>query len=258
VALLSQELFRQYMGVELPLSAILWSLNAVPAIISFRIIGKQFTLYSLLMVVLVGLFTDVMPVAFAAVPGGLELLAAFRYMGDPLLSAVFGGLLAGVSIILCLLAGATSGGTDFIAIAVSEKYNKDTWNYILAANLVVLTVAAFTISLQSALYSIILQFTMTMVLNTMYRGYQQQTMLIVTARPREVYELIREKTNHAATSLSGTGLYGNEEKAVLYSVVYSNEVAPLIRAIRATDADAFINVVKTEQINGKFYRKPKD
>ena len=248
VALLLQEIFRRFLGVGIPFSVLLFVLNAAPAAVCFRLVGKKFTAYSLLMVVLVGLLTDFMP----------ESLVGFIELENPLLAAVFGGMLHGMAIILCLLAGATSGGTDFIAIAASERYNKDTWNYIFAGNFAILVLAGALFSLERALYSIIFQFVMTATLNSLYRGYQQQTMLIVTGRPREVYELIREKTNHGATSLSGTGLYGNEERIVLYSVVYASEVAPLIRAIRALDPGAFINVIKTEQINGRFFRKPKD
>jgi len=250
VAVLTQDIFRHFLGIGIPFSLVIFVLNAVPAAICFRTVGKKFTAYSVLMVVLSGLMTDFMP----------ESVTGFvvRYLHDPLLSAVFGGILAGVATILCLLADATSGGTDFIAISVSEKYNRDAWNYIFAGNCVILIVAGVLFSLETALYSIVFQFVTTAVLNSMYRGYQQQTMFIVTRRHVEVYELIREKTNHAATSLSGTGLFGNEERTVLYSVVYANEVAPLIRGIRKLDPEAFINVIKTEQINGKFFRKPKD
>jgi uncharacterized membrane-anchored protein YitT (DUF2179 family) len=83
-------------------------------------------------------------------------------------------------------------------------------------------------------------------------------LLIITNRPDEVYALIREKTNHGATALTGRGLFDRQDRVILYSVVYSDEVTPLINAIRRIDTDAFINVVKTEQINGKFFKKPKD
>ena len=62
---------------------------------------------------------------------------------DILLTSVFGGLLNACAIALCLIAGATSGGTDFIAIFIAQKYNKDAWNYILAFNLVILSSVGF-------------------------------------------------------------------------------------------------------------------
>jgi len=248
LTLLIQEIFSRYLNITIPFSVVLYALNAVPAVFCFRFIGKKFTLYSVLMVFLSGLMTDFIPKMFIQ---ALQL-------HDVLLSAVFGGILNAIAIVLCLLADATSGGTDFIAIFLSEKHKKDAWNSIFVGNCVILVIAACLFSLEKALYSIIFQFTTTMVLNSLYRAYQHKTLLIITVHPMEIYRLIREKTHHGATRFAGTGLYNMEERMLLYSVVYSNEVAPLIKAIHEVDPNAFINVVKTEQLNGRFFRKAKD
>ena len=248
LTLLIQEVFDRYLDIAIPFSIVLYTLNAVPAVFCFKFIGKKFTLYSVLMILLTGLMTDFMPKMF------IDVIT----LHDSLLSAVFGGILNAIATVLSLYAGATSGGTDFIAIFLSEKYRKDAWNYIFAGNCVILVIAASIFNLERALYSIIFQFTTTMVLNSLYRAYQQKTLLIVTVHPMEIYHLIREKTHHGATQFVGIGLYNMEERKLLYSVVYSNEVAPLIKAIQTVDPGAFINVIKTEQINGRFFRRPKD
>jgi uncharacterized membrane-anchored protein YitT (DUF2179 family) len=248
LTLLIQESALRFGGIRVPFSIILYVLNAVPAIVSFKCIGKWYTLYSVLMVILTGLFTDWMPAMFIQV----------IQLHDVLLSAVFGGILNGVAISLCLYAGATSGGTDFIAIFISEKYRKDAWNYIFAGNCVILILAAFLFELDRVLYSIIFQFTTTMALSGMYRGYQQKTLFIITKKSAEVYELIRDMTHHAATSFSGIGRYEMAERVMLYSVVSAGDVNGLILAIKKIDPAAFINVIKTEQINGHFYRHPRD
>ena len=248
LTLLIQEVCLRYFNFKIPFSVVLYALNSVPAAICFRFIGKKFTLYSVLMVILSGLMTDFMP----------ELFISFIKLHDPLLSAVFGGILNALAVFSCLSADATSGGTDFIAIYFSEKYRKDTWNYIFAGNCVILVVAGILFTLEMALYSIIFQFATTLVLNSLYRVYQQKTLLIITNCPVAIYDVIRDKTHHGATRIVGTGLYNNEERSILYSVVYSNEVTSLINAIRLIDANAFINVIKTEQINGKFFKTPKD
>jgi uncharacterized membrane-anchored protein YitT (DUF2179 family) len=248
LTLLIQEICLRFFSVNVPFSIILYILNAIPAGICFKYIGKKFALYSCLMVIVSGFLTDWMPALFIR----------FLQLQDTLLSAVFGGILNAVSISLCLYADATSGGTDFIAIFISEKYRRDAWNYIFAGNCVILAAAGFLFTLEKALYSIIFQFATTMVLSFLYRGYQQKTLLIITNMPHNVYRLIRERTNHGATSFIGTGLYNNKERVLLYSVVYANEVTDLVIGIRQIDPDAFINVIKTEQLNGRFYRRPKD
>jgi len=248
VTVLIQKICLNYLGINIPFSIVLYILNAVPAVACFRFVGKKFTLYSILMVFLCGLMTDFMP----------NMFIDFIQLHDTLLSSVFGGILNAIAIILCLLAGATSGGTDFIAIYISEKYRKDAWNYIFAGNCVILAITACLFTLDKVLYSIIFQFTSTMVLNSLYRAYKQQTLFIITSRPDEVYNLIREKFHHAATAIAGKGLFNAQDRIILYSVVYSDEVAPLIKAIQEIDGDAFINVLKTEHINGRFFKKPRD
>jgi uncharacterized membrane-anchored protein YitT (DUF2179 family) len=205
-------------------------------------------MYSVLMVFLSGVMTDLMP----------NMFINFIQLHDTLLAAVFGGILNAFAIILCLRADATSGGTDFIAIYISEKHRKDAWNYIFVGNCAMLAVTACLFNLDKALYSIIFQFASTMILNTQYRAYQQKTLLIITNRPDEVYALIRERTHHAVTAIDGKGMFDKQERTILYSVVYSDEATPLIKAIHAVDSDAFINVLKTEHINGRFFKKPKD
>jgi uncharacterized membrane-anchored protein YitT (DUF2179 family) len=248
LTLLIKESAFRFGGVNVPFSVILYVLNAIPALISFRYIGKWFTLYSGLMVLLSGLFTDWMPAMFIQTIN----------LHDMLLSAVFGGILNAISISLCLHAEATSGGTDFIAIFISEKYRKDAWNHIFIGNCIILIAAAFLFTLDRALYSIIFQFTTTMALSRFYRGYQQKTLLIITGKSNEVYELIRDRTHHDATSFTGIGHYKMTERVMLYSVVAAGEANGLVTEIKKIDSGAFINVIKTEQLNGRFYQRPKD
>jgi uncharacterized membrane-anchored protein YitT (DUF2179 family) len=248
LTLLIQEICLRYGGFHIPFSLVTYTLNAVPAVICFRFIGKKFSLYSCLMVAISGLLTDWMP----------SLFIDFLQLQDTLLSAIFGGLLNAVSTCLCLYANATGGGTDFIAIFISEKYRRDAWNYIFAGNCVILALAACLFSLDKALYSIIFQFTTTVALRSFYKAYQLKTLLIITNRPRDIYAIIREKTHHGATAFEGTGLYNMEGRTLLYSIVYANEVSGLVNELRKADPGVFLNVIKTEQLNGRFFRKPKD
>jgi len=253
LTLLIQEICLRYGGVHVPFSPINYVLNAIPAAVCFRFIGKRFALYSCLMIVVCGLLTDWMPV-FAVTEGIIEAIQ----LHDTLLAAVFGGILNAVAISLCLHADATSGGTDFIAIFLSERYRRDSWNYIFAGNCVILAVAGALFSLDKALYSIIFQFVTTAGLNSFYHGYHQRTLLIITARPDEISAHIYAKTRQGATSFDGVGHYNKAKRTLLYSVVYANEVTAIIKEIKELDPKAFVNVIQTEMIKGEFYRRPKD
>jgi uncharacterized membrane-anchored protein YitT (DUF2179 family) len=248
LSLLIQESCLRFAGIHIPFSIINYSLNAIPVFISFKFIGKKFTLYSCLMIVVSSLLTDFMP----------SMFIEFIQLHDTLLSAVFGGILNAFAISLCLFADATSGGTDFIAVFFAEKYHKDTWNYIFAGNCIILAVAGYLFTLDKALYSIIFQFTTTMALSFFYRGYQQKTLLIITNKPDEVCGLIYDNTGHGVTAFNGIGLYKKAERTLLYSVVSAGQVNHLVTDIKKADAESFINILKTESITGKFYIRPKD
>jgi len=248
LTLLIQEICWRYGNIKIPFSIVYYCFNIFPAFLAFKFVGKKFTLYSAITIFLTGALIDWMPSMF------IDLIQ----IHDTLLSAVFGGLLYAIGISLCLNAGATSGGTDFIAIFISEKYRKDSWNYILAGNCVVLAFAGYLFSLDKALYSIIFQYVTTVALGVLYKDYQQRTLIIITNQPDEVYSVINEITHHGATYFDGHGSFEKSHRVMLYSVVTASEVKKLIPAIRKIDPMAFINVLKTELLNGKFYMKPKD
>jgi len=241
---LLQEISVMLWGFEPPFTAINLTLNAIPIVVSFKFIGKKFTGYSCLMILLSGLITDFIP--------------SFTLTDDPLLVAVFGGMFNAVAVAICLMANATSGGTDFIAIFLSEKYDFDSWNYIFAFNVVILVIAGALFGWDKALYSIIFQFANTQVLHTLHRRYQKQTMLIITQKPDEIYEAIRELTNHDATLIKGEGCYMKKECNILYSVVGRDEVRKVINRVKETDPGAFVNMIRTESLSGRFYQRPND
>lgn len=241
---LLQEISVLLWNVEPPFSVINFVLNAVPVVISFKFIGKKFTGYSCLMIVLSGILTDIVP--------------AYAVTTDTLLVAVFGGLFNAVAISICLFAGATSGGTDFIAIFLSEKFGIDTWNYIFAGNVVILVIAGMLFGWDKALYSIIFQFASTQVLHALYKRYQKQTLIIITGKPDEVYEAIAEITNHDATLIKGIGCYRKKECNILYSVVGRDEVRRVLNSVKKTDPQAFVNMIRTESLSGRFYQRPND
>ena len=244
LTLLIQQIAQHFWNLDLSYSLINFSLNAIPVFISFKHIGRKFTGYSCLMIVLTGIFTD--------------SLSGFQMTNDTLLVCVFGGILNACAISLCLYAHATSGGTDFIAIFFSEKYGIETWNYIFAGNCIILLIAGYLFGWNEALYSIIFQFTSTQVLHSLYKRYQKQTLLIITSKPDEIYEQIRKNTNHDATLFKGIGCYRKQECNMLYSVVGRDEIKTITKKIRQIDPNAFINTMNTQQLTGRFYQRPND
>lgn len=244
ITLLIQRSAEMFLHVKLPYTLVNIVLNAVPVYIGFRFIGKKFTLYSCVMIMLTGILTDIIP--------------GYVITYDVLLISIFGGMINGLVISMCLMMSATTGGTDFIAIFLSERKGMDSWNMVLGINMVILSLAGLLFGWDKALYSIIFQYASTQTLHVLYKKYQQQTLFIVTNRPKEVCAAITEVSHHGATIIEGTGSYEHCERNIVYSVVSSAESKLVIRAVKKEDPGAFVNAIRTEQLSGRFYQKPAD
>ena len=244
LALLIQRAADMFLHITIPYTIVNILLNAIPVYIGFRFIGKKFTMYSCLMIVLTSVLTDIIP--------------GYAITYDTLLISIFGGLINGFVIGLCLHMNATTGGTDFIAIYLSEKKEIDSWNVVLGINVVILAAAGVLFGWDKALYSIIFQYTSTQVVHILYRKYQHETLFIVTNKATEVYEVISKMSNHGATIMEGEGSYEHQERKIVYSVVSRAQSKSIIREVKKADPHAFVNAIKTEQIAGRFYQKPNE
>ena len=235
----------EYANVELPFAPINLAFNAIPAAVSYKLVGKRFTMYSCLQIVLTSIFTDMMP--------------ALDITEDILLICIFGGIINGFALSLCLWVRVTSGGTDFIAIALSERKNVDAWNYIFCGNVVMLAVAGYLFGWDKALYSMLFQYATTQVVKMMDPDGRRATLLIVTGRESAggVCAQIQD-TNHTATLVEGVGLYNGDPCVMIYSVVADSQVRSLVRRVRQSDPKAFVNVLRTNRVSGNFYRRPRD
>lgn len=241
LTILIQEVGKIFFKVELPYTLVNLLLNAGPIYIGFRFIGKKFTVYSCFMIVLTSVLTDIIP--------------GYVITYDILLISIFGGIINGTVISLCLMMNATTGGTDFISIYMSEKKGMDSWNLIFGINFVILSAAGVLFGWDKALYSIIFQFASTQVLHMMYKRYQKETLFIVTNQANEVCTKINEISGHGATIMSGEGFYEGMERSVVYSVVSKEESGKVIQGIREVDEHAFVNAVKTDELMGRFKYK---
>lgn len=242
VSLLLQHIIKSIFHITVPYSVFNILLNLFPVYIGFRYIGKKFTLYSILTILLSSIFVDILP--------------DYIFTNDILLISIFGGLINGLAIALCLNVGTTTGGTDFISIYMSQQKGMDAWNYILFGNVIILLIAGAMYGWSIALYSIIYQFCSTQIIQMLYKRYQKETLFIISDKSDEIYRLIKDTTNHDATLFHGIGCYEAKEKDMIYSVINTDARRELIPLIHSVDPHAFINVVKTEELAGRFHDIP--
>lgn len=244
LSLLLQEIIFNFLHIRIPYTIFNIVLNLFPIYIAFKYIGKKFTLYSILTIFLSSIFVDILP--------------HYIFTQDILLVSVFGGLINGFAISLCLNVGATTGGTDFISIFLSQQKGIDAWNYILLGNAIMLIIAGTLFGWPIALYSIIYQFCSTQIIQMLYKRYKKETLFIISDKSDKIYHAIKELTNHDATLFKGIGCYEEKEKTLIYSVINAESKRQLIPLIRSIDPHAFINIVKTEELSGRFHNIPHD
>ena len=107
LSLLLQEIGLAFFGISIPYTLLNVLLNLFPTYIAYKYIGKRFTLYSIVVIVLSSIFVDILP--------------PYMFTDDILLLSVFGGILNGFATSLCLNVGTTTGGTDFISIFFAHE-----------------------------------------------------------------------------------------------------------------------------------------
>lgn len=244
LSVLIQQIFMKFGGISVPYTPINILLNAVPVYIGFRFIGKKFTARSLEMILISAVITDIIPWP--------------PITNDLLLLSVFGGVLNGSAIGLALKADATSGGTDFIAIFLSERKGIDAFNIVLFMNIGVLFTAGLLFGFDKALYSIIFQFVSTQILHIVYRTYMKQTLLIVTDNADEICQAIYSNSHHGATIMNSEGSFKHEKRKMVYSVIARSEVKKVIKLINNIDPAAFVNSLPTTDFRGKFFYRTYD
>lgn len=231
-------------GKNLPTSIGLIALNLPVAFICLKSISFRFTAFSILQVFLTSFF--------------LNVLHFSPLFDDMILNVCFGGALYGLSIAIAIRGNASTGGTDFIALYVSNKNGKSIFGYIFLANVLVLCIFGFLFGWDYAGYSIMFQFVSTKVINFFYNRYEQVTLQITTEYGKEVIDAYIAKYRHGISCLDAVGGYSSKKMYVLHTVISFYEVREIIQLMRSVDPHIIINLLKTQQFYGGFYRAPID
>ncbi len=242
LAILLQQILKSFYSIEISYTLLNAILNFIPALVAYRFVGKKFTFFSILALILTSILVDAIPV---------KLLT-----GDPILYALFGGIVNGIGILVLLKGDLSSGGTDFLALAASNKWKISTWNYVLIFNACIIVISGILFDWNKALYSILFQFCSIQVINTFHRRYKKVCLFIISEKYQEIGDALIADVHHGVTKFSGTGCYSNAKKEMLYTVVSEEQLSAAIKIIRKIDNCAFVNAVKTEQLNGLFHIDP--
>ncbi len=244
VAILIEKITSTFLGFSFSTSLGMLLLNIPVAILCSKNISKRFTFFSLLEVFAASFF--------------LEILNWGPLFDDPLLNIIIGGFANGIMTVIALKGNASTGGTDFIALYVSNKIGKSIWSYVFIFNSMILVIFGAMFGWEYAGYSILFQFISTKTIDSFYHRYERMTMQITTSIPDEVIAAYIAEYRHGLSRVDGIGGYSGRPVSLLHTVVSSYEVQDVAKLMRDTDPNAIINTFKSEDFYGKFYLKPID
>ena len=233
-------IFVEYIGINITTGTLLFLLNIPVFILGWLKVGKGFTIYSLISV----LFTSL----------ALEVLPIIQLSNDIILNAVFGGVISGVGVGITLKWGASTGGSDIIAMYFSRLKDKPIGGYLMLINGLIIIVAGILNEPENALYTLIGLYVTTRVIDGIHTRHEKVTAMIVTKKAEELQTAIHEKMVRGITILPVTGAYTKESKHMLYLVITRYELYDLEKIIQTVDENAFTNVIQTAGVYG-FFRK---
>lgn len=231
-------------GKSIPTAFTLVVLNVPVALICAKKISKRFVFFSLLQVFLTSFL--------------LQIIPNYPLFDEQVLNVVFGGYIWGMSIVLALKAGASSGGTDFIALYFANKNGREIWMQVFAFNAMILCVFGVIFGFDKAGYSILFQFISTKTISTFHTRYKRVMLHIYTVKKDEVVDTYLEKFHHGITALDGYGGYSHHPVSYLTAIVSSYEVGDVLETLKETDPKIIVSVTKVENFIGRFYNKPLD
>lgn len=244
VAILVEKITSTYFGFSFSTSLGMLALNIPVAILCSKSISKKFTFFSLLEVFFASFFLKV-----------LDIGPLFE---DALLNIIFGGFAYGIMTVIALKGNASTGGTDFVALYVSNKTGKSIWSYVFVFNSTILLIFGAMFGWEYAGYSILFQFISTKTIDSFYHRYERMTMQITTSRPEEIISAYMKEYRHGLSRVDGIGGYSGKPISLLHTVVSSYEVQDIAKLMKETDPNAIINTFKSEDFYGGFYLKPID
>jgi uncharacterized membrane-anchored protein YitT (DUF2179 family) len=233
-----------WMGLVLP--ALLVVINLPFVYLAYRTIDRPFAVRTALGIA-----------ALATVVATVHLPEVTH---DKLLGAVFGGFFLGAGIGLAVRGGGVIDGTEVLAIAVSRRLHTTVGDVITVINVVIFSVAAYLLSVETALYSMLTYLAASKTMDFVIEGIEEYTgVTIISSHHEEIRVMITEQLQRGITVLRGKRGFGrhghNHDTEVIYCVITRLEVGRLSGEIEKIDPNAFVVMSPVKDITGGIVKK---
>jgi uncharacterized membrane-anchored protein YitT (DUF2179 family) len=231
---------------KIPLYILIIVVNIPFIILGYRTVSKQFALKAMLAIT------------------GLAICLAFVHFPDVtkdnLLVAVFGGFFLGAGIGLSIRGGAVIDGTEILAIYLSRKLGTTIGDIIVLVNIVIFSMAAWLLSVEIALYSMVTYLVASKTLDFVVEGIDEYMgVTIISSHYDEVREMIVHKMGRGLTIYNGTRGYGKRgettDTQIIYTVITRLELNKLTTEIEKIDPNAFVVMNSVKDTKGGMIKK---
>lgn len=235
-----------YHFFKIPIGIMTIILNVPIALGCYRLLGKEFFWKSLKTMLIANIIMD------SVAP----LLPVYR--GDMILASICMGIFAGTGYALVYIRGTSTGGADFIFMAVRK------WKPYLSLGRIIITFD-FTViilggilrrgSIDSIIYGLIGSYILSVVVDKAMYGINAGKMtLIVTEHGQEVADKIAELIQRGSTLLRGVGSYAKTEKQVVMCACSNKQMYMVQKAVKEIDEEAFLVIMESSEVRGRGFR----
>ncbi len=232
-------------GISFGLSNLV--LNIPILLLAIRFLGRRYTLMSIFGTVMISLTVD-----------STAFLAARTHISDPILSAVFGGVLIGLGSGLMYRYDGNSGGLDVIAAVVKKYYSFEMGSVIFGFNVILMAISAYLFNLELAVLTLAGMYIQSVMTNKVVVGLnQRKTAFIISDRPDEIADGVIRHVGRGVTMLYGQGAFTKLERRVVFVVINLTQIARLKEVITEIDPNAFIFITPTADVIGRGFTAPK-
>lgn len=230
------------LGLKTPINTGIWIviLNVPILIVGWLKLGKIFILNSCFSVFVTAITMMYLPVVAIA--------------EDELLSAVFGGVIAGIAIGFIIRFYGSTGGFDVISLLLTRKRDLPIGALIFGLNSIVVFLSGFVFNWDLALYTMASIYITGIVIDRIHTRHIKLALMVVTSRGEEVKNELLAKLIRGITVIEGEGAYSKAKRQVLYTVISRYELAIVRPVIKEVDPNAFVSINETMEVMGNFRR----
>lgn len=231
----------QLINEVLPLNvaAFYFILNVPILVVGYFYLGKRFVVYSVYGVLLLTALLGIIPVKQF-------------FTDDLLLNAIFGGAISAFGSGIVLRSGGSQGGMDVISRAIATKKDISVGKISLIINAIIVIISSFAFGYEIALFTILSMIVTMYVYDAVLNHVNRVSVLVITDKTEDVSHIINERLVRGTTIWNAYGGYTHAEKSVIYCVITNSQLNYFRGIVKDADPQAFITVIETRSVFGKF------